>query len=40
MKNFMDTYNVSRETFDRLKTYEASLFEWQKNPAGKKPKNA
>lgn len=30
MKNFMDTYNVSRETFDRLKTYEASLFEWQK----------
>lgn len=30
MKNFMDTYNVSRETFERLKTYEASLREWQK----------
>lgn len=30
MKNFIDTYNVSRETFDRLKAYEASLFEWQK----------
>lgn len=30
MKKFMDTYNVSRETFERLKTYEASLHEWQK----------
>lgn len=25
----MDTYNVSRETFERLKTYEALLREWQ-----------
>ena len=30
MKNFMDTYNVSRETFEQLKAYEASLYEWQK----------
>ena len=30
MKNFMDTYNVSRETFELLKAYEASLVEWQK----------
>ena len=30
MKNFIDTYNVSRETFERLKAYEASLYEWQK----------
>ena len=29
MKNFMEKYNVSRETFDLLKTYEASLQEWQ-----------
>jgi len=29
MKEFMEKYNVSRETFDRLKTYEASLNEWQ-----------
>lgn len=30
MKNFIEKYNVSRETFDKLKTYEASLHEWQK----------
>ena len=30
MKKFMDTYNVSRETFELLKAYEASLVEWQK----------
>lgn len=30
MKNFIDTYNVSRETFKLLKDYEASLVEWQK----------
>lgn len=30
MKNFMDEYSVSRETFERLKTYEKSLHEWQK----------
>ena len=30
MKNFCDTYNVSRETFDLLKVYEISLHEWQK----------
>lgn len=30
MKKFMDTYNVSRETFELLKAYEASLAEWQK----------
>lgn len=29
MKNFMEKYNVSRETFDKLKTYEALLKEWQ-----------
>ena len=26
----MNTYSVSRETFDRLKAYELSLYEWQK----------
>lgn len=30
MKNFECKYNVSRETFDLLKRYEASLNEWQK----------
>lgn len=30
MKNFMEKYNVSRETYDKLKAYEASLHEWQK----------
>lgn len=30
MKNFMNTYDVSRETFDLLKAYEALLVEWQK----------
>lgn len=30
MKKFMGTYNVSRETFEQLKAYEASLHEWQK----------
>ena len=30
MKNFMDKYSVSRETFERLKAYEKSLHEWQK----------
>ncbi len=29
MKNFMEKYNVSRETFEQLKAYEASLVEWQ-----------
>lgn len=29
MKKFMEKYNVSRETFERLKAYEASLHEWQ-----------
>lgn len=29
MENFMNTYNVSRETFELLKAYEASLVEWQ-----------
>lgn len=29
MKNFMNKYGVSRETFTRLKAYEASLHEWQ-----------
>ena len=29
MKNFMEKYCVSRETFDCLKAYEASLNEWQ-----------
>lgn len=30
MKNFEEKYCVSRETFERLKAYEASLHEWQK----------
>ena len=29
MQNFMKKYNVSRETFELLKAYEASLVEWQ-----------
>lgn len=29
MKNFCDTYNVSRETFLKLKTYQTLLVEWQ-----------
>ena len=29
MENIMEKYNVSRETFNRLKIYEASLKEWQ-----------
>lgn len=29
MKNFCDTYNVSRETFLKLKTYQTMLAEWQ-----------
>ena len=29
MKNFMEKYNVSRETYDKLKTYESLLREWQ-----------
>lgn len=29
MKNFIDTYDVSRETFEKLKTYERLLVEWQ-----------
>ena len=29
MQNFMGKYNVSRETFELLKAYEASLVEWQ-----------
>lgn len=29
MKKIEIKYNVSRETMDKLKTYEASLFEWQ-----------
>lgn len=29
MKKITDTYNVSRETIDKLKAYEASLHEWQ-----------
>lgn len=29
MKNFMEKYNVSRETFDKLKTYQQLLNEWQ-----------
>ncbi|MDD4556035.1 MAG: 16S rRNA (guanine(527)-N(7))-methyltransferase RsmG [Alphaproteobacteria bacterium] len=29
MKNLEKKYNVSRETIDKLKTYEASLNEWQ-----------
>lgn len=30
MERFITKYNVSRETFDRLKAYEAALHEWQK----------
>lgn len=30
MENFKEKYSVSRETFERLKAYEASLHEWQK----------
>ena len=29
MKNFCDTYNVSRETFDKLKLCQSVLEEWQ-----------
>lgn len=29
MKNFCDIYDVSRETFDKLKTYQSMLIEWQ-----------
>lgn len=29
MENLIEKYNVSRETFDKLKHYEASLSEWQ-----------
>lgn len=29
MENFMSKYDVSRETFEQLKAYEASLHEWQ-----------
>ena len=29
MKNFCEKYNVSRETFDRLKTYQELLLSWQ-----------
>lgn len=29
MKNFCDTYNVSRETFDKLRHYQSMLIEWQ-----------
>lgn len=29
MKNFMEKYSVSRETYDRLKTYQSLLTEWQ-----------
>lgn len=29
MENFIEKYNVSRETFDKLKTYEGLLHEWQ-----------
>ncbi len=29
MKNFMEKYNVSRETFSKLKLYESLLKEWQ-----------
>lgn len=29
MRNFCDTYNVSRETFDKLKTYQSMLIDWQ-----------
>lgn len=30
MENFIDTYNVSRETYAKLETYVALLNEWQK----------
>lgn len=30
MENFEEKYSVSRETFELLKAYEASLHEWQK----------
>lgn len=30
MKNFMEKYSVSRETFDSLKAYQSLLIEWQK----------
>ncbi len=29
MKKFMEKYNVSRETFDQLKTYQSLLIDWQ-----------
>ena len=29
MKNTVEKYNVSRETYELLKRYEASLSEWQ-----------
>lgn len=29
MKNFCEKYNVSRETFDKLKTYQELLLSWQ-----------
>ena len=29
MEKIIETYNFSRETFQKLKTYEASLSEWQ-----------
>ena len=29
MEKFIMTFDVSRETIDRLKSYEASLYEWQ-----------
>lgn len=29
MKNFMTKYNVSRETYDKLKIYQSLLVEWQ-----------
>ena len=29
MKNFTEKYNVSRETFSKLKTYQELLIEWQ-----------
>lgn len=29
MKNFMEKYNVSRETFESLKRYQSLLIEWQ-----------
>ena len=30
MKNFIEKYNVSCETIEKLKTYQELLFEWQK----------